>query len=348
MSRNAVSSPPPQQNSESGEIELLEGKLQILEEVVKELYHRENKRKDDDSIATNQQQQLLEQELENANALEKDQSEQIDLFKEQLVLKEEHIERLKVELDLKTKEQAEKTAALTERLEQECNQKDEELASFRERLLRVKGKFERDIEVFEGELAGKEDELVSWVDKFETQVLQSDEAIAQLTKRLASQEMELEAEVQRVKTEADGGHQAALLDKEDEIAILQLQVTEYKEKIRSLQADVDKLSEGDSDRGEQLEIATAAVHAAEKREKAGILDLEESERKLKQAHVFLKLQRLTLRGRADEHQERDEENERLKEALKNAREQVATAQAAQAQSESQSIWRRIKSRVLKT
>ena len=172
----------------------------------------------------------------------------------------------------------------------------------------MKGKFERDIEGFQGQLTEKEDALASSVEKVETQVLQSDEEIAQVKKRIASQEMELEAEVQRVKTEVKGGYQASLLDKDDEIAIIQLQVTEYKENIRSLQADVDKLAGGDSDHEEQTEIATAAVHAAEKREKAGMLDLEESERELKQAHVFMKLQRLTLRGLADEQQERDEEN----------------------------------------
>jgi hypothetical protein len=330
LAASAVSSP--LQPQESKQVELLEGKLAILQEVVKELHHREIQHKNSSAASKQEKDEAtmrLEKEVDNSKIFEREQTEKIENLNERLLSRrkdfDQEIEALKTSMGLK------------------CDEKDNELVVLRENSLQMKEDYETEIDKLRGELAVKAAELGSLEEKYETDGLENDKKIAKLEQRVENHNLQLEKEIQRVKRELEDEHHAELAEKRMEIAQIQLEIQDYKKQIRSLASKVEELSEGDSNHEERIEIATAAVHAAEKRGEAASRELQDSEKRRKQLQVFLKLQQLTLQGLVDEMQENDEEMQQLKEALTTTKAKAAEAEVSLV-AQPVSIWSRIKTR----
>lgn len=311
---------------EREEIDLLQGKVKILEEVVKELHHRENNHRDSTKTKQEEHQQVvraLEKDLERYKVQETEQTRQFQNLKESQILQGKKYE--------------EDVAAITETLGQRCKESDKKLLASQEKLFRLEEGFKNDTAKLQGRLANREEELNILKEKIKMLGTQGEEENALQNNRISSLERRLR-DAEQGKADMEKEHELTLQARNNEISKINLKVGDGLDIIHSLRAELKEMTRVDSDRDEQVEIATAAVEAAQKREKVATTMLVESETRTKQARVILKLQQLTLKALADELREFEEEKKTLRLELQDLR-----GKQAQAPVRRQNVWKRIRS-----
>jgi hypothetical protein len=340
-----------QNHPEVAVVEVLEGKLKILEEVVKELHHRSSSSEGTTQKESQQQQQeqqqkqqfvariqTLEEALKQSRISTRQQQETMESLQERLVTKgkdhEKELESIRTAMDQRSEERDDALVAF-----------QDQSSAIQDQVLRKnKEKYEEAMEQTQEELRLKEQELAVLVETLETREVEREQELAHTKKRVHRQDnLQLQEELGRLRTELEADHGAILLERDDALASLTLQVSDYKKQVESLEADIERLSTSDSDLAEQVEIATGAVHAAEKREKATLLQLEDTKKRLNQAQVYRRVQELTLEALGNEQKELEDENQQLKEALQATEARASQAEAAAA-ARPRSIWRRIRLR----
>jgi DNA repair exonuclease SbcCD ATPase subunit len=250
------------QAEESKTVDLLQGKLRVLEEVVDEMYRRDNENKESaDAIKCEHDARLdlLGNQLNNAKAKEEKLTEEIQHNKASAASRDKQSSRE------------------IENLEAESSKKDEELKNYSSEIAGLRYEIQKkskDTSAFHSELQGKSEEIELLNDRISAGKKDAEEQARNLNNELAeAKKTELDQMENQIKT----------------------RVQNYEETIRSLEHELASRLEVENDYQERIEISMAAVSAAEQREKAAVLKSEEANKKLKQAQFQALAQRLQVK-----------------------------------------------------
>ena len=162
--------------------------------------------------------------------------------------------------------------------------------------------------------------------------------------------------LKRVQDELHEERKLAIKGKDDEIKALKVDLKSREDIIQKLKAELEEIPKKlNKETEERIEIAKAAVSAAEKREQASLDQVEELKTQLKQAKVQVKVQLLTIQHFEREQDEYEEELVQLEKALAIAETELEdkimeleqhkideSLRAADNKKKSRSLWSRIK------
>jgi chromosome segregation ATPase len=327
-------------------LSLLQGKLSILQDVVKELNLRQktaDKREEhmelDHQRALNDLRQELETHQQKASSQE---SKLQEMQQAVILLNDEHTKELQ-------------RVTTTKTLDYEAQRKDLE-NKWLKRLEEQKRDFETQIAERTEQIQTKQDQIDALTLKLQTKLQQSQGIIETLKAQIASGLEESKQQAEAVQEQQVQSQQ--LQEKEEEISQLkgQLQtlqakqervVNEYKHRIQELTLERDALSSEmksiSQQNDEQIEIATAAVKAAEQRERRIQEELNSVQTQLQQGRVHLKVQKWVMDGIAKENEDLVAENLRLQEAMDAAQTKLATLEKGLVKGKKRGVGPRIRS-----
>jgi hypothetical protein len=305
---------------------LLEGKLLILQDVVKELHRRQQTAQQLEQ-ETNQETKVritnLQNELETSQQkIQKQSIELEELHKQLLTMKDVHateLSRLTTEKDRQYQQQ-------TVDLQQQSTEQIEE----------IKQTYDQQIATLQTQIKSKEKELDSLTSQMKIQMLRDQKEIDSLRSKLtvaqdaASRIQQEEDIVQRDRSIEVQKKDETILELTGQLRALQAKlertVHDYKHQIQDLSNEnrslLSRLEEIAQRNDEQMEIATAAVKAAESRERRAQLELEAVEKQCKQRTVQVKIQKLAMDGMIQEQSDLEEEADRWKEAHDHAQRRI--------------------------
>lgn len=345
---------------------VLEGKLSILQDVVKEMDARHK--------------QLLEQS-ENA---EKDFCQQLETLRTDIEdaqktahFKEETIQSLQTDLQELEERHADALKRLKSTMDQDQEDLSKELSALSdERLEKVKKEYSEYVSRLQSQLESKENERQELEDRLQVTDKAHMATIKGLESKIAHLEANLEIEkTNQIKEETLDGQKEkiAALQRDYEESLERLETERFKAdelealderrratiqelegQIHQLSLEKDKFSadlESMSIQSEErVEIAAAAVKAGEKREEKLRDEADRLEQQLRQSQVQARILRLAMNGFVDENKEyedqRDElwgETEQLETKL-----QQAMSRIVELEKENQrTLWQRVKAKFSK-
>ena len=301
--------------------DLLEGKLSILQDVVKEMDARQKQLQD----KTENTSRVYEESLQSLGK-ELDESRQITLIQEEKI-KDFQNEFLKIE-----KKHASSLEQIQARRDREYEEQNNVLSDLSDgRLDRIKKEYDNNVVNLEDQLEMKQKEIDELSSELSTKSITSKKTIESLQEDVATQleqrrieqheyvrlkKVNENEETLRVKKEME-----TLKDKHKKI------IDEYKIKIDVISSEKDiLLSESDTiteKSNEQVEIATAAVEAAEKREEKIKKESDDITKQLQRSRLQVKIMRLAMEGIVDENRGLFSKNVRLRQDLDITRDQIA-------------------------
>ena len=301
--------------------DLLEGKLSILQDVVKEMDARQKQLQD----KTENTSRVYEESLQSLGK-ELDESRQTTMIQEEKI-KDFQNEFLKIE-----KKHASSLEQIQARRDREYEEQNNVLSDLSDgRLDRIKNEYDNNVVHLEDQLEKKQKEIDELSSELTTRSITSKKTIESLQEDVATQleqrrieqheyvrlkEVNENEETLRVKKEME-----TLKDKHKKI------IDEYKIKIDVISSEKDiLLSESDTiteKSNEQVEIATAAVEAAEKREEKIKKESDDITKQLQRSRLQVKIMRLAMEGIVDENRGLFSKNVRLRQDLDITRDQIA-------------------------
>lgn len=274
---------------------LLEGKLSILQEVVKELKHRQDLSTESAAklkAAHAESIQNLEQRLEEGQQSRKEDVNVLEArLKQQQVDHEQAILKVKQQKDTLYQEQlAAVGMASTEQLERTQRGHRKVVATLREELEQV-----------------QEESAQRLTAQLEQKKAAHQKAMAEAMQEKDAQLENLSVQLQAL--QAKFQHQSR--DHQEEVKTLRTSNTQLQEQLETAQQQrqEEEASKASAESQEQVEIAIAAVEAASKREARLQQQLRQVERKIKLANVQMKLLTLAFQGALQEQQSAAETNE---------------------------------------
>jgi chromosome segregation ATPase len=300
------------QVEDSKTVDLLQGKLKVLEEVVDEMYDRDNENKESaDAIKCEHDSRLdrLGSQLNDAKSKEENLTEEIQYIKASAASRDKQSSRE------------------IEDLEAESFTKDIQLKNYASQIAGLRDEIQKkskDISSFHSQLQGKSEEIEVLNDRISAGKEDAEEQARNLNNELAeAKKTELDQMENQIKT----------------------RVQNYEETIRSLKHELASRSGVENDYQERIEIAMAAASAAEQREKAAILKSEEANKKLKQAQFQALAQRLQVKSLEDEQLRLEEDVESFKQELQYAEAKVTEVKTRYSFRKSvRRLWSRISKR----
>lgn len=301
--------------------DLLEGKLSILQDVVKEMDARQKQLQD----KTENTSRVYEESLQSLGK-ELDESRQTTMIQEEKI-KDFQNEFLKIE-----KKHASSLEQIQARRDREYEEQNNVLSDLSDgRLDRIKNEYDNNVVHLEDQLEKKQKEIDELSSELTTKSITSKKTIESLQEDVATQleqrrieqheyvrlkKVNENEETLRVKKEME-----TLKDKHKKI------IDEYKIKIDVISSEKDiLLSESDTiteKSNEQVEIATAAVEAAEKREEKIKKESDDITKQLQRSRLQVKIMRLAMEGIVDENRGLFSKNVRLRQDLDITRDQIA-------------------------
>ena len=301
--------------------DLLEGKLSILQDVVKEMDARQKQLQD----KTENTSRVYEESLQSLGK-ELDESRQTTMIQEEKI-KDFQNEFLKIE-----KKHASSLEQIQARRDREYEEQNNVLSDLSDgRLDRIKKEYDNNVVHLEDQLEKKQKEIDELSSELTTKSITSKKTIESLQEDVATQleqrrieqheyvrlkKVNENEETLRVKKEME-----TLKDKHKKI------IDEYKIKIDVISSEKDiLLSESDTiteKSNEQVEIATAAVEAAEKREEKIKKESDDITKQLQRSRLQVKIMRLAMEGIVDENRGLFSKNVRLRQDLDITRDQIA-------------------------
>ena len=360
-------------------VEILQGKLTVLEQVVTELNRRQKDQlvleEERQKAATAQQNEAEEQyqaeiqklglELEEAKLQGKEIKDDFDKIQESLKAQkqeyDEEIRGLKERLTVKNREERERADSKTQ-----------------EQLEQLDARHHKKTEKLRLQLEDKEEEMTVMKESFESEKLRQADKIAVLTKHLADSVMQKDKALSELRSELGAEQSQQDQEIQAELSKLQAQLRERTTQIQSLEKELSEATKTPIETGpspeeiekivndakdsakadvkseleERITIATAAVTVAEQREKDAIKKLEKSKEQLQQAQLQVKIQQYTIKMMEESEIEYDEEIDYLRDALTDARAKVKAMQEYTMQSTSTSsqgggVWKRMRTAVRK-
>jgi myosin heavy subunit len=301
--------------------DLLEGKLSILQDVVKEMDARQKQIQD----KTESTSRVYEESLRSVGK-ELDESRQITMIQEEKIKGFEK-EFFKIE---------EKHATSLEQIQARRNREYEEqnnvLSDLSDgRLDRVKKEYDNHVVHLEDQLEKKQKEIDELSSKLTTKSITSKKTIESLQEDVATQleQRRIEQdEYKRLKKENENEETLRVKKEMEPLKDRHTKIiNEYKIKIDVISSERDiLLSESDTitkKSDEQVEIATAAVEAAAKREEKIKNESDDITKQLQRSRLQVKIMRLAMEGLVDENRGLFSKNERLRQDLDIIRDQIA-------------------------
>jgi len=307
-------------NSDSTDTYLLEGKLSILQDVVKEMDLRQKQIKERTKSTNRDYEESLNsvgKELDKSKQITMIQVEQIkDFEKSFLKMEKNHasnVERIQITRDREYEEYKKSFSAISG-----------------DRLDRMKEKYESHKVYMEGRLKKKRKEIQELSSEMATKSKDDKNTIDSLQEQVKKQQKELvmeqdefirmEKKTEKKETLRVTKEMKSLKDRHQTV------VDEYKIKINEISSERDVLLfESDiisKEIDEQVEIATAAVKAAEKREEKIKKASDELTTQLHRSRLQIKIMRLAIDGIVDENKELISKNKKLRHTSNITREQI--------------------------
>ncbi|MGK3761253.1 MAG: hypothetical protein ACI8RD_013571 [Bacillariaceae sp.] len=301
--------------------DLLEGKLSILQDVVKEMDARQ-KQIQDKTESTNRD---YEENLQSLGK-ELDESRQITMIQEEKI---KGFEKEFFKIEEKHASSLEQIQARRDREYEEQNNVLSDISD--DRLDRMKKEYDNHVVHLEDQLEKKQKEIDELSSELTTKSVTSKKTIESLQENVATQldqrridqdeSIRLKKENENEETLRVKKEMETLKDRYKKI------IDEYKIKIDVISSERDiLLSESDTiikKSDEQVEIATAAVEAAEKREEKIEKESDDITKQLQRSRLQVKIMRLAMEGIVDENRGLFSKNERLRQDLDITRDQIA-------------------------
>jgi len=298
---------------------LLEGKLSILQDVVKEMDLRQKQIKERTKSTNRDYEESLNslgKELDKSKQITMIQIEQIKEFEKSfLKMEKDHssnVERIQITRDREYEEYKESSSAISgDRLEKIKEDYDSHKVYLEGQLKKKR----KEIQEIASEMATKSKDDKNTIDSLQEQVIKQQEERVIQDEFIHMEKKTEKKETLRVKKEME-----SLKDRHRKI------VDEYKIKINEISSERDVLLfESDiisKEIDEQVEIATAAVEAAEKREEKIKKASDELKTQLHRSRLQIKLMRLAIDGIVDENRELFSKNKKLGHTCNITQEQI--------------------------
>ena len=293
LSRNSLlsmstASPPEQQNQQ---VDLLKSKLKILEDVVKELHHRETEQsqkhlleieklqlqqKQHDSTESNLTKQIDELKA-NLKQKRKRHDDEIQKIIQEFKQKEESMEsKLKANLEKEKQGSGEELQNLKKEFQEKEEAMERTFVNLQTRLSKMQTKHEEKVAELERQSASRQEEMERLTSKYEEKMISSKSEIKRLQKLV-------ETESKDAKSKMEEKYESKLEFKKQQLHDLQ---TKLEDTERNLQ---EKLNAANQEKEEQIEIAAAAVSAAETNVQKAKAYTGKVAKQLRQALFFQKL-----------------------------------------------------------
>ena len=335
-------------SSLSTDASLLEGKLSILQDVVKEMDTRQKQIQEKSETAEKD----YEEKLYNLG-------KEIDESEKTTGIQDEKIQSLKNELDDMEDQHISDLERLETRKDREYKEQSKELSALAsDRLDKIKIEYDHRTSQLQSRLEAKEKEIDELSSEFTTKSKETKDIIEALRARgqiaiAKQQEEQREIKTEDVlRTEMKENEESQRAAKEIEIDILKAShqkiVEEYKIKIEELSSERDDMSAEldaiSTKSDEQVEIATAAVKAGQKREETIQEKSDDIAKQLQRSRLQVKIMRMAMEGISDENRELLSQKETLKHTLDIARDGIAELE----NEKSKSLWQKLRTRVSRT
>lgn len=293
----------PCQGGETETIDALQGKLRVLEDVVNELYRRQNESKEI-ADATDCKQQIAVDQLRN----------QLKRAKEKEEMQAEAIRSVKANASSRDSQRSRQIDIL----EAQSSANDEQIQEY-----------EGEIERLGYELQQKTKDLES----LHAVLQEKAEQINRLRNRASTSEVHAEEWRNRM-NECEETRKLELhkVEKKTKVRFESLEET-----IASLKSELSAHLEKENEHEERIEIAMAAVRGAEQREKAAIMQSTDAQKELTRAQFQASLQRLKVRCLEDEQISLEKDFESCKQTFQH--EETKLGKANQGPSLRQSVRR---------
>eukprot|EP00980_Cylindrotheca_fusiformis_P011001 scaffold2526_cov131-Cylindrotheca_fusiformis.AAC.17 len=276
----ASSSPFQQESREI--VNLLEGKLRVLEDVVEEMYRRQD--------------ESWELDVEKDTRLNYLQN-QLKLAREESGKKEEKLRNSKAASSSSDRQYALKVESL-----------EADYCSAREELKRCTVEME-------GLRNGIQQKNLD-IESLRSTLRRKEEEIDLLRRRESAIEEKWRDRVKECK-------EAKRVELNKIETSIHSKIDSFEEMISGLNDEISRRSDLEADYEERIEIAIAAVSAAEKREKIATLKSDGALKKLKQAQAQLMLQTLKVRSLEDEKQDLEADIETMQQTVEHAKPQLS-------------------------
>ena len=301
-------------NDHNTDTQLLKGKLAILQDVVKQMQEKVERTKEDYEKSL----QSLQHDFDGSKKVVTDQEERIQDFELQILkMKEDHgniIERLQTARDQEYESHQQKMSALSE-----------------DSLDRLKNDYESRMVHLERQVSEKQDEINELTSALAIESKHRKNRIESLQEQIRNQNEERQIEQDKLLRCQEETKNEELLRANQTMETLKQEhtklVDKYEMEMQEIKTEKDALlSEcvaNSKNSDEQVEIATAAVEAAEKREERIKKESDQLTNTLQRSRLVAKIMRLSSDEIVDENRELLSTNKKLKQKLDDCHEQIA-------------------------